>query len=277
MSVRRTIHKRRVPPWPYTDNGVFPVACWKKRIGPKVGMGIKTKRPHMVSRAYLQGWADQKGIVEVIDIQGRRGLRQAIGNATVVNYVYEPEVLTSDLEADYARIETDGIPVIKMLRDGGDTLTSTDISAMIAFLDMHLDRGRYADQAKLLTPAVLIKTGGQLENAELSLGDRLLLSQSHPDVLRLVTLGLEQWTWKVVQTQHQLTGDGAVLLWHPTKGAEICTVSFPLSPTRLLVIGRDLPDGISVNDRLGANCKRWIIGAPGTLNLKWADPGASTM
>jgi hypothetical protein len=80
----------------------------------------------------------------------------------------------------------------------------------------------------------------------------------------------------VVQTQYQPTGDGAVLLWHPTEGAEICTVSFPLSPTQLLVIGRDLPDKICVNNRITDNCKRWIIGAPGTLNLNWADSGNST-
>lgn len=235
------------------------------------GLGTKTKRPHMVSRGYLEGWADDKGYVEVIDIQGRRGRRETIGNATVVNYVYEPTVLNRDLESDYGRVESAGIPVIKKLRDGGDTMTSADMSAMIAFLDMHLDRGRYADQAKVGAPAVLIKTGGQHEQAELSLGDRLLLSQSHPDVLRLTTLGLEDWPWQVVAVDNLPTGDGAVLLWCPSKDAEICTVSFPLSPTRLLVIGKDLPEGIPLINRLTSNCKRWIIGAPGTLNLNWAN------
>lgn len=224
----------------------------------------------MVSKGYIEGWADEKGRVEVIDIQGRRGLRQPIGNATVVNYVYEPAVLTRDLEAEYGRIESDGIPVIKKLRNGDDTVTSAEMSAMIAFLDMHLDRGRYADQAKIRTPAVLIKTGWQLEDAELSLGDRLLLSQSIPDVLRLTTLGLEHWPWRVFETQGLPTGDGAVLLWCPAKGAEICTVSFPLSSTRLLAIGQDLPEGVPLIPRLTSNCKRWIIGAPGTLNLNWA-------
>ena len=163
--------------------------------------------------------------------------------------------------------------MIVKFRNGGATLTSADMAAMIAFVDMHLDRGRYADQAKVRTPAVLVKTGWQLEDAELSLGDRILLSQSHPDVLRLATLGLEQWPWRVVQTQGLPTGDGAVLLWGPAKGANICTVSFPLSPTRLLIIGEELPDGIPLLPRLTANCKRWIIGAPGTLNLNWADDG----
>ncbi|MGO4785517.1 DUF4238 domain-containing protein [Cryobacterium sp. W22_MBD10_FK3] len=234
---------------------------------------MNTKRPHMVSKGYIKGWADAKGIVEVIDIQGRRGLRQPIGNATVVNYVYEPTVLTTDLEAAYGQIESAGTPVIVKLRDRDIALTSADIAAMIAFMEMHLDRGRYADQAKVRTPAVLVKTGWHFEDAELSLGDRLLLSQSLPDVLRLATLGLEQWTWTVISTEGLPTGDGAVLLWVPTKGADICTVSFPLSPTRLLVIGEELPDGIPIHTRITDNCKRWIIGAPGTLNLAWADDG----
>ena len=234
---------------------------------------VNTKRAHMVSKGYIKGWADTKGIVEVIDIQGRRGLRQAIGNATVVNYVYEPAVLTSDLEAAHGQIESDGLPVIVKLRNGGATLTSADVVAMIAFIDMHLDRGRYADQAKVRTPAVLVKTGMQLEDAGLSLGDRLLLSQSLPDALRLATLALMRWPWRVVQTQGLPTGDGAVLLWGRTKGAKICTVTFPMSPTRLLVIGEELPDGVPLLSRLTANCKRWIIGAPGTLNLNWADNG----
>lgn len=233
---------------------------------------MKVKRPHMVSRGYLEGWADPKGIVEVIDVSGRRGLRMPIGNATVVNYVYEPEVMTaSDLEADYARIESDGIPVIVKLRDDSLNVTPAEIAAMIAFLDMHLHRGRFADQAKVRTPALLWKLGGQIEEAELSLGDRLLMSQWLPDTLKLSTLGLDQWPWKIRREERLPTGDGAVIVWAPSKGADIAAVSFPLSDTRLLVIGDDLPDDVPVVPRIIDNCKRWIIGAPGTLNLNWAD------
>jgi len=233
---------------------------------------MNTKRPHMVSRGYIKGWADANGFVDVIDVQGRRGLRQSIGNATIVNYVYEPAVLTaSNLEAAYAHIESNGTPVIDKLRAGGAALTPADMLAMITFIDMHLDRGRYADQAKVLTPATLIKPGWQLEEAELSLGDRLALSQSLPEVLRLTKLGLDQWSWTVVQEYDLPTGDGAVLLWAPAREADICTVTFPISPTQLLVIGQELPAGIWLHNRIAANCKRWIIGSPGTLNLNWAD------
>jgi hypothetical protein len=85
----------------------------------------------------------------------------------------------------------------------------------------------------------VLKTGGQIEDAELTVGDRLLLSRSLQDVLRLTTLGLEQWPWQVRDAKHLATGDGAVLLGRPTDGADISTISFPLSPTQLLVIGPD--------------------------------------
>lgn len=229
------------------------------------------KRGHMVSEGYLKAWADDRRRVDIIDIQHRRGFPSSIRNATVVSYVYDPNVLTHDLERDYWAIEDRGIPVIVKLRDGTQSLTVNEREAMIAFLDMHLDRGRYADQTKLRVPAVLVKTGGEFEEAELGLGDLLVLSQSLPEVLRLTTIGLDRWEWRVLDANGLATGDGAVMLWRPTKDAAICTVSFPLSPTRLLVIGQDLPDGLPLNARMAANSKRWIVGQRGTLNLAWAN------
>lgn len=226
------------------------------------------KRGHMVSEGYLKAWADERNLVDVIDIQHRRGFPSSIKNATVVSYVYDPNVLTRDLEDDYSRIEYAGIPVTVKLREGAQSLTVEERSAMIAFLDMHLDRGRCADQTKLRVPAVLVKTGGDFEDAELALGDTL--SQALPEVLRLSTLGLEQWEWKVLEANGLATGDGAVLLWQATKDAGVCTVSFPLSPTRLLVIGQDLPDELPLNARVAANSKRWVVGERGTLDLAWA-------
>lgn len=234
-------------------------------------MQVVVKRGHMVSEGYLKAWADERNLVDVIDIQHRRGFPSSIKNATVVSYVYDPNVLTRDLEDDYSRIEDAGIPVIVKLREGAQSLTGEERGAMIAFLDMHLDRGRYADQTKLRVPAVLVKTGGDFEAAELALGDMLLLSQALPEVLRLSALGLEQWEWKMLEANGLATGDGAVLLWQPTKDAGVCTVSFPLSPTRLLVIGQDLPDELPLNARVAANSKRWIVGERGTLNLTLAN------
>jgi hypothetical protein len=200
---------------------------------------------------------------------GRSRLSSSFENATVVSYGYDTEVLTHDLERDYWRIENRGIPAIVKLRDG-HALTAVEQSALIAFLDMHLDRGRYADQTKIRVPAVLLKTGGQIENAELTVGDRLLLSRSFQNVLRLTTLGLEQWPWQVRGAKHLATGDGAVLLWRPTDGADISTISFPLSPTQLLVIGQDLPDNVNLNPRLAENSRRWIVGVRGALNFNKA-------
>ncbi len=227
------------------------------------------KRAHMVSKGYIRAWADVGGRVDVLDLEQGRGFPSAIGNATVVSYAYDPEVLTHDLENDYARIEDRGIPVILKLRDR-QMLTPVEQSAMVAFLDMHLDRGRYADQTKIRTPAILVKTDGFVEDAELTLGDRLLLSRSLQDVVRLTALGLEEWPWQVREARALATGDGAVLLWRPAEGAEISTVSFPLSPTQLLVIGDDLPDDVRLNTLLAMNSRRWIVGALGTLNLRQA-------
>jgi hypothetical protein len=224
----------------------------------------------MVSRGYLAAWADKKNTVDVIDIQGRRGFPSSIFTATAVSDVYNAKVLNHDLEETYAKIETDGIPVMVKLRDGAPSVTAAERDAMIAFLDMHLDRGRYAHRAAVRAPAQVLKHGGQVEDVELNLGDALLLSQNHPDVLRLKPLGLGNWEWRVWPTEELVTGDGAVLLWTLPGGSEICTVTFPLSPTRLLIIGRELPDGVRMNDRVTSNSNRWIIGARGSLNLKWA-------
>lgn len=227
---------------------------------------MTVKRAHMVSKGYIRAWADETKILEVIDLQDRRGYRSSFEKATVVSYGYDPKVLSRDLERDYSRIENSGIPAIVRLRNG-NALSATEQGAVIAFLDMHLDRGRYADQTKARIPAMVLKTGGQIEDAELALGDMLLLSRSFKEVLRLNTLGLEKWQWQVRDVKHLATGDGAVLLWQPTAGADVSTISFPLSPTQLLIIGQDLAYDIDLNQQLADNSKRWLVGRRGMLRL----------
>lgn len=146
------------------------------------------KRAHMVSRSYLRAWADERNRVDVLDIQQGRGFTSAIGNATVVSHAYEPEVLPHSLEGEFDRIESRGVPAIVKLR-ARHAPTASDKDDVIAFLDMHLDRGRYADQSEVRTPAVLVKTDGSSEDASLSLGDRLLLSRHMEGVVRLAALG----------------------------------------------------------------------------------------
>lgn len=231
---------------------------------------MKAKGAHTVSKGYIRAWADSRNIVDVLDLKDGRGYPSSYLGATVVTYGYESKVLAHDLEQDYSRIEDRGTPAIVKLRNG-HTLTGAERSAVINFLDMHLDRGRYADQAKTQIPAVVLRTGGRIEDAELSLGDRLLLSRSLEDILRLTTLGLEQWPWKVRKEKQLLaTGDGAVLLWPANNGSGISTISFPLSPTQLLVIGQNLPYDVLFNQRLAANSRRWIVGVKGTLDYSKA-------
>jgi hypothetical protein len=230
---------------------------------------MTVKAAHMVSKGYIRAWANAKKIVDVLDLQDGRGYPSSYEKATVVSYAYDPNVLTRNLERDYSLIESNGTPALVKMRKG-EPLTTAETRAVIAFLDMHLDRGRYADRTKVRAPAVVLRTDGRIEHTELALGDALLLSQSFQDVLRLTTLGLEQWPWQVREARGLATGDGAVLLWRPTDGAEISTISFPLSPTQLLVIGEDLPDDVPHNRLLAENSKRWIVGARGTLNFSKA-------
>lgn len=222
------------------------------------------KKAHMVSKGYLRAWADKRNVVDVLDLQDGRGFPSSLVGATVVTRAYDPNVLTRNLERDYWQIEDAGTPVIVKMRKGVP-LTTAEAHAVIAFLDMHLDRGRYAHRTKVRAPALVLRTDGRIEQTELTLGDALLLSQSFQDVLRLTRLGLEHWPWHVREETGLATGDGAVLLWRTKGSAEITTVSFPLSPTQLLVIGKDLPDDAPLNGRLEENSNRWIVGEKGSL------------
>lgn len=226
------------------------------------------RNAHMVSKGYIRAWANAKKIVDVLDIQDGRGYASSYEKATVVSYAYDPNVLTRNLEREYSLIEGNGTPALVKMRKH-EPLTTAETHAVIAFLDMHLDRGRYAHRTKVRAPAVVLRTGGRVEHTELALGDALLLSQSFRDVLRLKKLGIEQWPWQVREARGLATGDGAVLLW-PSNGTKITTISFPLSPTRLLVIGEDLPDDVPHNQLLAENSNRWIVGARGTLNFSMA-------
>jgi hypothetical protein len=227
------------------------------------------KSAHMVSKGYISAWADKRNVVDVLDLQDGRGFPSSYLSATVVNYAYDPNVLSRNLERDYSVIENSGIPVLVKMRNR-EPLTEAEAHAAIAFLDMHLDRGRYAHRTKVRAPALVLRTDGRVEQTELALGDALLLSQSFQNVLRLTKLGLEHWPWHVREEKELNTGDGAVLLWRTPGSFEVSTISFPLSPTQLLVIGEDLPDDAPLNRRLAENSKRWIVGARGSLDFSQA-------
>lgn len=220
---------------------------------------MKVRRAHMVSRGYLDPWADQKGRVDVIDIEQGRGFKATINNATVVSYVYEPSVLTVNLEAEFGRIESAATPVFVKLREGAK-LGENDKRSVIKFLDMHLERGRYADQAKISTPALVLKTGGRVEEVELKLSDRLLLTRYMDGPIRLSTRGLENWSWTLYKRVGLVTGDGAVLSWRETETGDLCTVTFPISPTQMLVIGKEIPLHTPINDNVVKASRRWLVG-----------------
>lgn len=221
----------------------------------------------MVTRGYMAAWADDRNVVDVLDVHEGRGYPSSIENATVVSYVYDPLVMTHDLEGQFADLETRGVSAITRLRTGHG-LTRDETQSMIEFLDMHLHRGRYADRVGARQPARLLMDDGTVQDKELNYGDLLSLAHDHTDTLRLTDLGLETWTWQVFSTSGLYTGDGAVLLWRPDADHDLSTITFPLSPTEILVIGEGIPVDVDVNRSIVNNCRRWIVGQRGTLPIE---------
>lgn len=232
----------------------------------------RTKRSYMVTEKYLEARADDRNVIDVRDLQERKGYPNAVANASVANYVYDAAVLSVDLENRFAEIENDGISAIRKLRRGITELAPSEFEAIIAFLDMHRLRGRLADRVDhtqhAITVSVDLITGESTSrDTDLRLGDMYELIRQHPDTLRLTGLGLETWDWNIVGGWEQLvTGDGAALVWalNPDSDA-ITSVSFPISPTQLLVIGADVPGDAPVNAHVVHTSRRWIFGKKGTL------------
>lgn len=221
----------------------------------------------MVTKGYIAAWANDRNIVDVLDVHEGRGYPSSIENASVLNYVYDPSVMTHDLEGHFAEIETRGVSAFARLR-AEHALTEDETQSVIEFLDMHLHRGRYADRAGARQPARLLMDDGTVQDAELNYGDLLSLAHDHPDTRRLTTLGLEKWAWQIFSTSGLYTGDGAVLLWRPDPDHELSTVTFPLSPTQLLVIGEGIPADFNINLATVNNCRRWIVGQRGSLPIE---------
>ncbi len=82
-----------------------------------------------------------------------------------------------------------------------------------------------------------MKTDGTKEQASLNLGDRLLLSRHMDSPIRLASLGFDRWPFAVVEVENLAAGDGAVFLFREANGAPVSTITFPLSPIQMLVIG----------------------------------------
>lgn len=220
----------------------------------------------MVTKGYMLAWANKKNVVDVIDLESECGYPSSVVNATVVSYVYNPAVMTHDLEGAYGGTEAAGPSAFARLRTG-QTRTPENERAVIAFLDMHLHRGLYAARSKVRGPALVLKTDGTVEHTDLSLGDALILSRELPETLQLAALGLEERTWQIQEGEGLYTGDGAVLVWRNGADPSVSRVAFPLSPTQLLVIGDDLEDNVDINRLIVENCRRWIVGQRGTLPL----------
>lgn len=225
----------------------------------------EVKDAHMITGAYLKAWANTNNDIDVVDLEDGHIRRASVKKATTVEYAYRPAVLGHDLEGEYGRVESQGVPAIVKLRQG-DPLSPVERTRLVAFLDMHLDRGRYADQAKLTSLGIALGMDGTLSPIELNMADRIALSQFLPEVTRLRDAGAADWEWQVRETRTPLiTGDGAVLLWRQNEPEGLAGVSFPLSPTQLLVIGPAPHTLPSVNGLVQSNSKRWLVGTRGTF------------
>ncbi|WP_218682638.1 DUF4238 domain-containing protein [Microbacterium sp. BF1] len=221
----------------------------------------------MITKGHLAAFADDRNVVDVLDVLEGRGYPSSIENATVVSYVYDPSVFTHDLEKQFAEIEDKGVGALNRLR-AGVIPTGPDKLAVIEFLDMHLHRGRYADRAGDSQPATLFMKDGSVEETHLNYGDLISLAHDHPDTLRLTSFGLEGWQWQIYTTTNLWTGDGAVMLFRPNPDHPLSTVTFPLSPTQLLVIGDDVPTDFDMSRAIARRSRRWVVGPRGNLPIE---------
>lgn len=241
-----------------------------------------TKRGHMITRAYLEPWADQKGQIEVRDLESRKVYTTNIKNATVVRYVYEDKVFKHDLEAKFAEIEGHGVAVLRKLREG-QPVSSNEKHRALQFMQMFRLRGTYSGEHKTPVPGVMVRLNIQTGQSELgpldlSLGDKLFLAQLHDQSVDLQDLGLEAAPWRVVTYERPClaTGDAAVQLWGDEPPGSVSAITFPLSPHELLVIGTLVPVDQSslpmfINHVIAQRSRRWLIGPLGSLNMEFFD------
>jgi Protein of unknown function (DUF4238) len=223
---------------------------------------VAVKRAHMVTRAYLSAWANGRDLVYVWDVETKNAGVRSLTNATVVTRAYEANVTTLDLEEHYSRIESRAIPAFRSLARGG-SLNSEGRLAVIDFLEMHYARGRYADQAQIGMPVGMgnIFTG-EFQMTEMRLGDRLTLDRDlNRDAARIDNLGADRWPWHIAEVESGLiTGDGGVLIWRQSDGKSITSITFPIGPTKLLVIGDDLLGrALPLNKLVVSRSRRWLI------------------
>ncbi|MDR6200161.1 hypothetical protein QE374_002070 [Microbacterium sp. SORGH_AS428] len=122
----------------------------------------------MVPKGYFRALAENKDRVDVLDRQKGIGIGAKIAHATIVGYAYKNGLLARDLEHDYYDIEDAGTRAFRHLLQEDGPGTVSDQNAVIAFLDMHLRRGRCADQAEIYVPAVVVKADGLSECVKLN-------------------------------------------------------------------------------------------------------------
>jgi hypothetical protein len=222
---------------------------------------LMVKRAHMITRAYLEAWANSRGLLHVWDAENGINRPTSLTNATVVSFGYKTSISLVDVEAKYAQIESKAIPALRNLAQGG-TITTDGQLAIVDFLDMHFERGSFADQSKVKTPVWRIGGPQRIEEVDMTVGDRLVLADElSRNLIRLYSLHIERWRWRVIDVREELvTGDGAVLPFRKTYNGPIITVTFPLSATKLLVIGEGLPSVPRHFNYLIVNrCRRWLV------------------
>lgn len=227
----------------------------------------------MLSKSYIRAWADDRGVLDVIDLEQGRGYHISYQKATVLGRAYEPAVLSHDLEGEYARIEGRGMSAIAKLR-GRLRLSDVETRGLIAFLDMYRYRGRYADRTGSTVLAVAVVNDGSTRHLELNYGDLMTLNRARDPGPRLTELRLENRPWTLYEYDGGLpTGDGAVMLFESEPDGGVSHVAFPLSPTELLVIGEELTDPLPIKGlagQIGQRSNRWIIGRKGSLDFSQA-------
>lgn len=216
----------------------------------------------MLSRGYLEPWANDRGVLYVYDKELETGGVRTIRNATVVGDAYATKVVNHDLEGEFADIESAGLPSIRRLLNGA-TLSGGQELAIVRFLDMFIERGNFADQFKVRAPIAVASIDQPTVVEHVGIGDRLSLARSlNQESRTLLELGIRHWKWKVLELDSEVvTGDGSVITWNQTEGSPIEAVTFPISPYKILQIGRDLARGpLPLSQLIAARSRRWVIG-----------------
>ena len=228
------------------------------------------RRAHTISKSYLKGWADSRGIVYVGDRTTQKSYPISINNATVVSHAYRPALLEHDREAHYAAIEGPGIASLRKIIDGTEPNGEERLAAL-KFIEMHRERGSWVDQTDIELPAIRGSfCSEEFEIVTMNHADLVTLDKSlNPETPRINPHELIESVWRVYERSEPfITGDGAAVVCVDESNETVVGLAYPLNPDLLLVVGEFPEDRIAeFNNMVAYNSRRWLVCNPNDSDL----------